>query len=125
LSLYTPQYSYSLFNKGKIKVEERHLKLACLVGVVSLCVSDAALASTFSSGMPWESPLEKVTSSLTGPVARSAGLLALTSTGVAWALGIGGDMIQKSARLGAGLSVAFNGATYILPMFGFAQGALL
>lgn len=103
------------------------MKALKFLGMVSALyvLSEPAFASTFSSGLPWEAPLQKVVDSLTGPVVRSAALLATTLTGVAWAFGGGSDMIQKGAKVGLGLSVAFNGASYILPMFGFAQGAIL
>lgn len=88
-------------------------------------VADYALASSFSTGMPWEAPMDKVVRSVTGPVARGAGIIALTAAGLSWALGAGGEMVQRAAKIGTGLSVAFSGTSYLLPMLGFAQGALL
>ena len=101
------------------------LKRCLVIAGVAILLNDCAFASSFSTGMPWEAPMDKVVRSITGPVARAAGLVALTGAGVSWALGAGGDMVQRAAKVGVGLSVAFNGASYVLPMLGFAQGALL
>ena len=85
---------------------------------------DYASASTLNTGMPWEGPMDKVVRSITGPVAKSAGVVALTGTGLAWAFGIGNDMVQKGAKVGTALSIAFNATSHLLPMLGFAKGWL-
>ena len=96
-----------------------------VLGSVSMLINDVALASSFSTGMPWESPIEKVTRFIAGPIPRGIGLVALTTAAVTWALGEGGTIVQCTAKLGVALAFGFNAASYILPMFGFAQGALL
>ena len=85
---------------------------------------DYASASTLNTGMPWEGPMDKVVRSITGPVAKSGGVVALTGTGLAWAFGIGNDMVQKGAKVGTALSIAFNATSHLLPMLGFAKGLL-
>lgn len=92
--------------------------LACFV----LC--DHASAITFNDGMPWEGPMDKVVASITGPVAKSAGVVALTSTGLTWAFGVGNDMVQRGAKVGVALSIAFNATSRLLPMLGMAKGWL-
>ena len=69
--------------------------------------------------------MDKVVKSITGPVAKGSGVVALTATGLAWAFGIGNDMVQRGAKVGTALSIAFNATTHLLPMLGFAQGLLI
>lgn len=102
----------------------KHIYFWSLVIVTGLVFCDSALASTLNTGMPWEGPMDKVVRSITGPVAKSAGAVALTSTGLAWAFGVGNDMVQKGAKVGTALSVAFNATSHLLPMLGFAKGWL-
>lgn len=98
---------------------------ACFMLFTYLIIVDAASASTLNTGMPWEAPMDKVVRSITGPVAQSAGVVALTGTGLAWAFGIGNDLIQKGAKVGTALSIAFNATSHLLPMLGFAKGFLI
>jgi type IV secretion system protein VirB2 len=78
-----------------------------------------------SSGMPWEDPLDQITESLTGPVARSVGLIALAVTGLTLAMGEAGGIFRKLVQVVFGLSIAFSAATWGMSLFGNASGALL
>lgn len=78
-----------------------------------------------SSGMPWEDPLDLITESLTGPVARSVGLIALAMTGITLAMGEAGGLFRRLVQVVFGLSIAFSAATWGMSLFGVASGALL
>ena len=86
---------------------------------------ELASANTLNTGMPWEAPMDKVVRSITGPVAKSAGVVALTGTGLTWAFGVGNDMVQRGAKIGTALTIAFNATSHLLPALGFAKGFLL
>lgn len=77
------------------------------------------------SGMPWEDPLEQITESLTGPVARSVGLIALAMTGITLAMGEAGGLFRRLVQVVFGLSIAFSAATWGMSLFGTSSGALL
>lgn len=77
------------------------------------------------SGMPWEDPLNQITDSLTGPVARSVGLIALAATGLALAMGEAGGIFRRLVQVVFGLSIAFSAATWGMSLFGTASGAIL
>ena len=77
------------------------------------------------TGMPWEEPLNQITDSLTGPVARSVGLIALAVTGLTLAMGEAGGLFRRLVQLVFGLSIAFSAATWGMGLFGTASGALL
>lgn len=93
--------------------------------LVLACLVIDASAANLNTGMPWEGPMDKVVESITGPVARCGGAVALTITGLAWAFGVGNDILQRGAKIGTALSIAFNGASHLLPILGFANGLLL
>jgi len=87
-----------------------------------LLLADTALAKATHS-MPWEAPLDKILSSLTGPVATGAGVIALTIAALTWAFGAGGEIVQRAAKIGVGLSIAFNAVSLVSSLFGVGSGS--
>ena len=90
--------------------------------VIGVIVAHPALASSGGS-LPWESPLEQIQKSITGPV---AGFIALAAVAVAGGMLIFGGEINDFARrlmyivLVAGILL---GATQIVALFGASTGA--
>ena len=105
------------------------MKLNNLNGVYLRVATLTALMLTASavhaagSGMPWEAPLQSFLDSLTGPVARIAGVAAVVVTGLGIAFSEGGSGLRKLIWVAFGLSIAFAAATFFLPLFGFGGGA--
>jgi type IV secretion system protein VirB2 len=91
--------------------------------IITIAFTSAAHAA--GSGMPWEGPLEQVVESITGPVARAAGVVAIVVAGLAIAFTEGGRAVHKLAWAGLGLAVTFAAAGWGLTFFGFAGGAVL
>lgn len=89
---------------------------------VLLLTSPAYAAGT---GMPWEGPLQQVVDSLTGPVARAAGVVAIVIAGMGIMFTEGGSGVRKLAFVGLGIALMFAAATWGLTFFGFAGGAVL
>ncbi|QCJ01189.1 conjugal transfer pilin TrbC [Agrobacterium larrymoorei] len=86
----------------------------------SLC--EPALASSGRGGLPWESPLQQIQQSITGPV---AGFIALAAVAIAGAMLIfGGELNDFARRLCyvALVGGVLLGATQIVALFG-ATGA--
>jgi type IV secretory pathway VirB2 component (pilin) len=83
------------------------------------------LLASLGGGMPWEDPLNQITDSLTGPVARCVGLIALAMTGITLAMGEAGGLFRRLVQVVFGLSIAFSAATWGMSLFGTASGALL
>lgn len=98
-----------------------------IVGVASLLLTlllfEPAFASTTGGGnLPWESPLQQIQQSITGPV---AGFIALAAVAVAGGMLIfGGELNDFARRLMYVVLVAgiLLGATQIVALFG-ASGA--
>ena len=76
----------------------RTIHLAVIL--VVMAVSSNVLAS--GSGMPWETPLNQILTSITGPVARVLGAIAIAATGLALAFGEGGHGFRKILRSRSG-----------------------
>ncbi len=97
--------------------------LAALMFVaVSFSLSEPALASSGGGGLPWESPLQQIQQSITGPV---AGFIALAAVAIAGAMLIfGGELNDFARRLCyvALVGGVLLGATQIVALFG-ATGA--
>lgn len=81
-----------------------------------------ALAHASGSGMPWESWLQKVLDSISGPVAKIVGAIAIILSGLGMASGEGGAGARRWLTLAFGLSIAFTATSFFLTFLGFAGG---
>lgn len=91
-----------------------------------LLLTPAAWAGGGGGGLPWETPLNKVATSLTGPVALSVSLIALMVAG--GTLVFGGELSEFARRsCVAVLAIAFLvlGAGFMTALFGVGGAAVL
>ena len=96
----------------------------CLARCSTLLALSIGTALAAGAGMPWEAPLTTLLNSLTGPVARIAGVAAVVIAGLGIAFSEGGSGMRKLVTIFFGLSIAFSATTFFLPLFGFAGGAV-
>jgi type IV secretion system protein VirB2 len=75
------------------------------------------------SGMPWEDPLQQIADSITGPVAKIAGIIAVALAGLGFAFAEGGGFMKKVLGIVFGLAIAFSASTFFVTFFGFSGGA--
>jgi len=88
--------------------------------------SKAAWAAGAGGGLPWETPLSKIATSLTGPVALSISLIALMVAG--GTLVFGGELSEFARRsCVAALAIAFLvlGAGFMTALFGVGGATVL
>ena len=97
----------------------RRLWTMAAAAAMALLPSAAFAAGT---NMPWEGPLDQIVQSLTGPVAKGLGVLAIVSVGFAFAFSEGGSTLRRVLGVVLGLSIAFAAAQFGLTFFGFAGG---
>ncbi|MHC2585551.1 TrbC/VirB2 family protein (plasmid) [Bradyrhizobium barranii subsp. barranii] len=101
----------------------RMIIVGASAALLALLILDPAFASTSGGGnLPWESPLQQIQQSITGPV---AGFIALAAVAVAGGMLIfGGELNDFARRLMYVVLVAgiLLGATQIVALFG-ASGA--
>lgn len=97
------------------------LASAMLAAIFSLSLTDPALASS-GGGLPWESPLQQIQQSISGPV---AGFMALAAVTIAGGMLIFGGELNDFARRLCYIGLVGGvllGATQIVALFG-ATGA--
>lgn len=83
-----------------------------------------AYASTTGAGLPWESPLETIKASITGPVAMVISLLAIVASGVALVFGGEFSSFVKNLVYTVLVVAIIVGAANFLSMFS-TSGALI
>ncbi len=95
--------------------------IVLFVVAVLLVFQDAALAA--GSNMPWEGPAEQILKSISGPIAKVIGAIAIIGLGIGMAFSEGGTMMRKALAVGLGLSIAFTATSFGIGFFGFSGGA--
>lgn len=86
-------------------------------------IAVASMAHAAGTGMPWEAPIESVTSSISGPVLKGALTLLIIGAGIAMANSSNAG-VQKFAALIFGGSIA-GAFLFFLGFFNVGSGALI
>jgi len=95
-----------------------------LILLLLLMMDKVAVAST-TTGMPWETSLDKVVNSLDGPVALGVSTMALILFGLGMSHGQSGSLMHRSMQIGLGVSVAAGATSLLTNLFGMSSGTLL
>ena len=96
-----------------------------LGAVVALMLAlPAAAGTTSSTSMPWETPLQTVQDSLSGPVAKAIGIIAIVMTGLGFAVAESGSVMRKGIGIVFGLAIAFTATTFMSSFFNVTSGAV-
>ena len=103
------------------KTLSRHL--VPLSVLTFLALAQPAFAS--GSGMPWETPLQSILSSIEGPVAKIVAVIIIIVTGLTMAFGETSGGFKRLIQIVFGLSVAFAASSFFLSFFSFGGGALV
>ena len=85
----------------------------------------AVTAMASSTGLPWESPLQKILDSLSGPVAKILGVIVIVIAGLGMAFGEAGGGMRKLFQIVFGLSIAFTASSLLSTLFGFSGGSVI
>ncbi len=88
----------------------RFLALFFLMSVYTYAFADDTL--------PWETPLQKILTSLTGPVARILGVIAIVIAGFGIAFGEAGSGVRRLFQVVLGLSIVYSAAALVMNLFG-------
>jgi len=92
------------------------------LAVLLLFLMFPMLAHASGSGMPWESWLQKILDSISGPVAKIVGAIVIILSGLGMASGEGGAGARKWVMVAFGLSIAFTAVSFFLNFLGFSGG---
>ena len=102
----------------------RHtLRTVLLVAGVAVLVAGPAWAAGGGTAMPWETPLETIMQSLSGPVAKAVGIIGIVLTGLGFAFSEGGSVMRRGIGIVFGLAIAFTATTFITSFFNMTAGA--
>ena len=99
------------------------LSVALLAGAAFLLAVSPAWAAGAGTAMPWEGPLDTIMQSLSGPVAKAVGIIAIVLTGLGFAFAEGGSAMRKGIGIVFGLAIAFTATTFISTFFNMTAGA--
>ena len=102
----------------------RNLCLALLAVSAAALVVDPALASS-GGGLPWETPLNKVKDSLSGPVALAIGVIAFFAGGAM--LVFGGEMTdfaRRAALIVLACGFLLGGSNMLTTLYGSTSSSI-
>lgn len=95
-----------------------------LLGLAFAALASAAHAAGGGAAMPWEGPLQTIADSITGPVAKAVGVIAIAVTGLGVAFAEGGSWVRRGLGIVFGLAIAFTASSFAASFFGFTGGAV-
>lgn len=101
----------------------RRLTCGALALGLALSVASGAEAAGGGAAMPWETPLQNPADSITGPVAKAIGIIAIAVTGLGVAFAEGGSWVRRGLGIVFGLAIAFTASSFAVSFFGFTGGA--
>jgi type IV secretory pathway VirB2 component (pilin) len=108
-----------------LHIRSRATQVVLIVLLLLVATATAHSGGVGGGGMPWEGPLNQLLDSLTGPVSRVVGAVAIIGLGVGIAFSEGGSMMRKALWVVLGLAIAFNAVSWGLGFLGFSGGLLV
>jgi type IV secretory pathway VirB2 component (pilin) len=101
----------------------RLVRLLALTSFLALAAGPALASGGAGGAMPWEDKLTAIADSITGPVARAIGVIAIAMFGIGVAVSEGGSLVRRGCSVLFGLAIAFTASSFFLPWLGFTSGA--
>jgi type IV secretion system protein VirB2 len=115
----------SLRVRARVLTLPARIEAAILAASLSLAFALPALAGTTGgTAMPWETPLQTIQDSLSGPVAKAIGIIAIVLTGLGFAVAESGSVVRKGIGIVFGLAIAFTATTFMTSFFNITSGAV-
>ena len=94
-----------------------------LIGAVALSFLTIGQAQAGASGLPWATPLQTITDSMSGPVLQSMLILAILISGAMIAFAEVGAGAKRLLQAVFGLSIAAAAVSFFPTFFNFAGAA--
>ena len=98
---------------------------ACLLVFFYVVVPSLSFAAESGEPMPWEGPLEKIMYSISGPVAKTLGVIVIVIAGLGIAFGESGGIMRKVFQIVFGLSIAFFASSIIVSLYQPSSGLII
>ena len=99
----------------KSTIKRTFTKLSTVLLLLYISI-DTAFA-TATTGMPWESPLQKIMESISGPVAKIVGVIVIVLAGLGIAFGESGSGVRRLFQVVCGLAIAFTAGSIIATLY--------
>lgn len=97
-------------------------KLQIITGV--LAIKSVTLAtSSGGAGLVWESPIEQIVNSVSGPVAFGVGILAIIVAVFSWMMA-DGPVLGRALKILCGLAIIFGATAFITGIYKVSSGTL-
>jgi type IV secretory pathway VirB2 component (pilin) len=125
IRLRCPTFAVPASFTDPMRLHTRGTQVALIVALLGIATATAHSGGVGGGGMPWEGPLNQLLDSLTGPVSRVVGAVAIIGLGVGIAFSEGGSMMRKALWVVLGLAIAFNAVSWGLGFLGFSGGLLV
>lgn len=90
-----------------------------VLAVTSVASTASATETTTAGALPWEGPLNQIADSLSGPVIRVVGILAILGISAAIAVGAGGGAMKSGLQVVLALTIGATAVSFGLPFLGF------
>ncbi len=100
-----------------MKITKKQLLRGIILSMLIMMVGAVCFAAGTASDLPWEAPLQKIVTSLTGPVAMFLATITAVATGAMIAFGEGGAAGRKMLQIVCGISISVAGAGFIKSLF--------
>ena len=101
----------------------RRPRIPAALVAITATLADAPAAFAAGTGMPWETPINSILNSITGPVAKAIGIMAIVLFGLAFAFSEHGSALRRGLGIAMGVSIAFAASSFGMTFFGFSGGA--
>ena len=103
--------------KAIVKKMSRQVHKVAYGVTLSFVMANICFASEAGGNMPWEGPLQKIMDSISGPVAKTLGVIVIVIAGLGIAFGESGSGVRKIFQVVLGLAIAFSAASIIASLY--------
>lgn len=105
------------FIKKYTKAKSSVFKIFGALSAYLFLVQISIAAGMDSTGLPWETPLQKIMQSISGPVAKILGVIVIVLAGLGLAFGEVGSGVKRLLQVVLGLAIAFSAASIISSLY--------
>ena len=97
-------------------------KIQLFLGAILLSVS--SFATTSGKKLVWEDTANKLTKSITGPMALAFGTICIVGAAIMWAMSQHGEGMGKGLRIAIALAIAFGAPSVVVGLYGFSSATI-
>jgi type IV secretion system protein VirB2 len=111
------EYSQPIRTKKMLKTIKMSARRVYTTLVLFLFAPAVFASASSTTPMPWEGPLQAIMNSISGPVAKICGVIAIVIAGLGIAFGESGSGVRRLFQVVMGLAIAFTAASIVATLF--------